>query len=137
MLELPPRVVERDGDPVVVDQQGYELVLRTKRISAGENMFHTPDPDAAERGEKEILCRYGRMARSRQDSELLWRRRAAIEATWTLCPSCASDDPEAVKGGNEEGSSHLCSKLASDDETRAKVEAALQDAGVDATGGDA
>lgn len=136
MFDLPPRVEERDGEPVVVDQQGYELVLRIGGRPRSDRTYHKPDPVAAARGRQRILCRYGRVAMKAGDSPLLWRRREALEGVWTCCEHCESDDPDEMgQNPNNEGP-QLANQLQTDD-VRAKVEAALQDAGSDAAGGDA
>jgi hypothetical protein len=130
MIELPPEVTTRDGECVVVDQAGYELVLRSKSGRSGHRNYHKPCPDAAEDGEKRIHCKHGRaIYKGKPDAELIWRRRTTIDAVWTPCDKCHGEQPDVI---GDPGGSHgtsLAHELASDDTTKQAVEAALQVAG--------
>lgn len=126
MLRLPPRVIDTDDGEKVVDQDGYELVLRTSKGKTGYRTYHYPDPEAAKRGEKEIECVYGERTIARRDIDLLWRRKTAIEGIWTECSHCTSDDETLPNNSNKgkQGTS-LAHKLEADDDTREKVNTAL------------
>ena len=91
MIDLQPRLTERDGKPTVVDQEGYELVLRRKSGNSGRQ-YHLPDPDAVRDGDRDTVCEHGSARTGSQASPLIWRRRIQIEATFDACPNCL--DPE-------------------------------------------
>lgn len=124
----PDRVVERDGERVVVDQDGNELVLRTKKAARNSRTFHTPDPDAAEDGNKQVLCAYGRTSVRRANSTLIWRTRKQIEGTWSHCGHC-QNDPDMVGDPGKQTGVSLAERVESSDELKAKLNAALESGG--------
>lgn len=109
--ERPPTVVERDGDEIVVDQAGYELILRTKSGKSNPKTYHEPDVDAARNGEKRIRCVAGRRTAHANDTTLIWRRRVQMRGAWSSCDACNSDDPNTVSNANAGRANALADRL--------------------------
>lgn len=122
----PPTAVEdEDGEPMVVDQDGYELVIRRKK-NVSQRRFHLPHPETAAAGEQRALCRQARSATNAGiASEWIWRRRSVLEGVWSLCEYCASDDPDNIGAAGGSEGPNLATKLAGNQETKAAVEEAL------------
>lgn len=55
-IEYHPQVIDRDGERVVVDQEGRELVVRSRSQQGNPNRYHDPDIDAAKEGRATPAC---------------------------------------------------------------------------------
>lgn len=126
MIALPPVVRETDDGPVVEDQEGYRLVLRTDSGKSGNRTYHDPDPEAAREGEKAIYCKYGATVMSGRPSDLKWRRETAIDGVWTACGHCRGDAPDEIgDGGGTHGTSLATQLRRNDDGVCDEIDAAL------------
>lgn len=110
MIDLDPRVIKRDGEAVVVDANGDELVCR--RLSPhAHGTYHRIDCERYTReGTMRPACRVTGV------NDTNWRpvRRATIDTSWEGCtyPQCYGDAERATAIHQQSTGSQLRTTLA-------------------------
>lgn len=97
MIVGEPRVVEHDGERLLVDENGDEVVCR-RYTTNHSRIYHRVDLDAFAAGE---ICPPCRVCGQRDDARWELALRPALDGIWRGCRfgPCFGDGPSPVAGG--------------------------------------